>query len=198
MSIQRLSDERLPAGIGVRRRHDAMSMILHWLTLLLLLVLFGTNWARGQVSDGNMAALLLNLHRSAGGLVWAVTLVRLAWRARELRGRRRSLTGSGLRFWAARTNACALYVLLIVQPLSGFMQSVARGRGFPMLGFPIPSIMGRDRDLTHLAHKIHELGASILLALVGLHVAAALFHGLVLRDEVLSSMLPGRRRALAK
>ena len=37
---------------------------------------------------------------------------------------------------------------------------------------------------------LHELAAWMLLALIGIHAAAALFHGLILRDGVLQRMLP--------
>jgi cytochrome b561 len=39
--------------------------------------------------------------------------------------------------------------------------------------------------------QVHETGAWLLLALIGLHAGAALFHALVLRDRVLQRMLPG-------
>jgi cytochrome b561 len=50
--------------------------------------------------------------------------------------------------------------------------------------------MARSKEMTQLFHDIHETTATALLVLVGLHVCAALFHGIVLRDGVLRSMLP--------
>jgi cytochrome b561 len=58
--------------------------------------------------------------------------------------------------------------------------------------------MARDKDLAHLFHDLHEMSATVLLALIALHTTAALFHGFVLRDGVLRAMLPGRRATLAK
>jgi cytochrome b561 len=45
-----------------------------------------------------------------------------------------------------------------------------------------------------LSGKVHEFGAKALLALVGLHAGAALFHRLVLRDGVLQRMSPRTSR----
>lgn len=176
------------------RRHDGVSMTLHWLTLMLLVVLLGAIWAREQASDGDTAALLLTLHRSAGVLIWVVTLTRLAWKATAARAVALPRTMCRAQRWAARANEYALYFLLAVQPVTGFVQSIARGRDFPLLGASVPVVMARDRGVTHLFHDIHETSATLLLVLVGLHACAAMFHGIVLRDGVLGSMLPAWKR----
>ncbi len=54
--------------------------------------------------------------------------------------------------------------------------------------------MARDKPLTGLFHRIHELTALALLALIAVHVAAALYHRFVLKDRVLQSTWPGRAR----
>lgn len=186
------------AMAGMPRRHDAVSMTFHWLTLAMLIALFASAWAREQASDGNTATLLLTLHRSAGVLIWLATLGRLLWKATAARTPELPRRMPRSQRWAARANEVALYLLLIAQPVTGFVQSIARGRDFPLLGLSVPAVMARDKGLTHLFHDIHETSATVLLVLIGLHACAALFHGLVLRDGVLSSMLPGQTRTFAK
>jgi cytochrome b len=56
----------------------------------------------------------------------------------------------------------------------------------------VPKVMAGNKALTLLFHQIHTVSAWLLLGLIGLHVLAALFHRLVLKDEVLQSMLPWR------
>jgi cytochrome b561 len=180
------------------RRHDAVSMTLHWLTLLLLIALFGSMWLREQASDGDTATLLLTLHRSAGALVWVITLGRLAWKQRFGRAPALPSTMPLSQRWAARANEYMLYLLLVAQPVTGFIQTVARGKPFALFGVEVPSVMVRDKDLTHFFHGIHETSATVLLVLVGLHAGAALFHGVFLRDGVLASMLPAHPRLFQK
>jgi cytochrome b561 len=180
----------LQANGACPRRYDAVSMTLHWLTLLLLIAMFGTIWAREQVRDNDTANLLLTLHRSSGLLVLAVTLARLAWKRTSVRAPALPSTIPRAQRWAARWNEYALYLLLIAQPVTGFLQSVARGTPFELFGVVVPSVMARSKEMTQLFHDIHETTATALLVLVGLHVCAALFHGIVLRDGVLRSMLP--------
>ncbi len=79
---------------------------------------------------------------------------------------------------AAAISEAALYVLMLLQPLTGLAQSVARGKPFQLFVFQAPALMARDRALAGRFHALHEQGAWMLLGLIGLHVAAALFHGL--------------------
>jgi cytochrome b561 len=176
-------------------RFDAVSIALHWGSVLIILGLFASAWSRGLAADRDSAAALLTLHRSMGVALWAVLVLRLAWRLS--RGRRPALPPSmhPLQVLAARSNEVALYVLMVLQPLTGLAQSLARGRPFPLFGLDVPAVMARDRALAGSLHEVHELTAWALLGLIGLHAGAALLHGLVLRDGVLDSMLPsaGRR-----
>jgi cytochrome b561 len=120
------------------RRHDAVSMTLHWLTLLLLTVLFGSMWLREQASDGYAAALLLTLHRSSGALIWIITLGRLVWKQHFGQAPTLPSTMPRPQQWAARANEYMLYLLLIAQPITGFVQTIARGKPFVLLGVEVP------------------------------------------------------------
>jgi len=58
-------------------------------------------------------------------------------------------------------------------------------------------LLESDPAMRSLFVEAHAIGAKALMALIGLHAGAALFHRLVLRDGVLQRMLP-RRPARAK
>ena len=57
--------------------------------------------------------------------------------------------------------------------------------------FNLPALVAPNQGASSMAFMAHKLGAFALLALVGLHVAAALFHFIVRKDGVLRRMLPG-------
>jgi len=71
----------------------------------------------------------------------------------------------------------------------------ARGRHveFFFIG-QLPPILGPDKVLAKQAITTHEVIGYLLLALIAMHAAAALFHHFIRRDEVLNAMLPSRRR----
>jgi cytochrome b561 len=68
------------------------------------------------------------------------------------------------------------------------------GRPFTVLVWRVPAWFAADKATSHVFKTLHELGAWVLLALIVIHAAAALFHGLILRDGVLQRMLPWTMR----
>ena len=61
--------------------------------------------------------------------------------------------------------------------------------------FTVPAFDPNDRKLAQEAVHLHSLAVNVLLAVAGLHAAAALFHQWVLGDRVLRRMWPDRSRA---
>lgn len=182
------------------RRFDAVTITLHWATVILIVGMFASVWALSFATGGDQATGLLTLHRSLGLTVWAVVCCRLVWRVRFAILPPFPSAMSKLQQRAARLSEYALYALLLLQPLTGLVQSLTRGRPFHLFVFEAPKLMAKDKPLTALLNQIHGLTAWVLLGLIGLHVTAALFHRFVLHDEVLSSMLPWRpkRRSVAQ
>ena len=90
----------------------------------------------------------------------------------------------------AKANEYGLYVLLLVLPITGLGRVLFRGQPFDLLFWHVPALFAENDSIRHLLVEAHEIGAEALLALIGLHAGAALFHRLVLRDGVLQRMLP--------
>ncbi|HMI20534.1 MAG TPA: cytochrome b/b6 domain-containing protein [Sphingomonas sp.] len=178
-------------------RFDGVSMAIHWATLLLIVGLFATAWMRAFASDGDTAATLLYAHRSLGGALWLLTLIRLLWKFGMARTPKLPATVGPLQHLIARANEAALYALLLLQPLTGFLQSIAHGKPFALLGANIPVLMAKDKAFGHAVHDLHERGAWALLILIGLHALAALAHHFLMRDNVLRAMLPARAKNIS-
>jgi cytochrome b561 len=178
-------------------RFDTVSMTLHWLTAALVAAQLVGGWSMSLVQDDQAAERLLALHRSLGAVTWVVVAARLIWRSRWARAPRLPQSLPLAQKVAARAVEGALYGLLLLQPLMGLGHSVARGKPFQLFWVQVPALMARDKPLSILLHDIHAATAKALLALIALHAAAALFHGLVRRDGVLASMWPRRLRHAA-
>lgn len=173
-------------------RFDAVSMTLHWLTAALVAAQLVGGWSLSLVQDDQAAEQLLALHRSLGVVLWAVVAARLIWRSRWAVKPPLPPTMPPAQKAAARVVELALYGLLLLQPLTGLGHSLARGKSFQLFWVRVPTLMARDKPLSGLLHDVHATTAKVLLALIAMHVIAALFHGLVRRDGVLASMWPRR------
>jgi cytochrome b561 len=174
-----------------RRRFDILTIGLHWATVALITGMFVSAWLL-LASDREHAAMLVTVHRSLGVVTWVVAIIRLGWRFSYAHLPPFPQNMSKVQQRLAKASEYGLYALLLFQPLTGLVQSVARGRHFMLFAWQVPSVMAGDKSLTVLFHQIHALSAWVLLALIGLHILAALFHRFVLRDEVLQSMMPWR------
>jgi cytochrome b561 len=81
---------------------------------------------------------------------------------------------------------------MIVIPVSGWLLSSAKGVQTVWFGvLPLPDLIEKDKELGHLLHELHESLNLLLLILIGGHVAAALKHHWIDRDDVLKRMWPG-------
>lgn len=174
--------------------YDPRARALHWISLLLLVVILLAIWWPEDEGSETAYAWRILVHRSAGLLLLLLTLLRLAARF-LLRAPPLPAGMPPLQRFAARANVAAIYALLIAQPILGLVHSQAEGDRVSFLGlFDVPTLVGRSRPLARMAIEWHERGAILLLVLVGLHIAAALYHHHIRRDGVLASMWPGLRR----
>jgi superoxide oxidase len=175
---------------GKNQRFDDVVVWVHWITLALVVAQFLSAWLVSAAAGADQAGALLRLHRSLGIFIWLVTVSRLAWRllVADLPPFPESMPK--LQRQMAKLNEYGLYALLIIQPLTGLAYSLFRGRSFPIFLWQMPKLLPGDRGLSEGLHSVHQIGAVVLLLLIGVHALAGLFHRFILRDNVLQRMLP--------
>ena len=177
-----------PADDG---RFDQISIALHWLTVLLIVIQFASVWLLEAVDqESSLVATLLSMHRTAGVTTWIIAVMRLVWRHNFAYLPPFPPSMPKLQQTIAKANEYGLYLLLLVQPITGLARVLLRGQPFDFLIWEVPALFDHNQELRSLFADAHEIGGKALLILIGLHAGAALFHRLVLRDGVLQRMLP--------
>ena len=175
-------------------RWSALLIGLHWLAGALILELIVHGWI--MVHGGLNAATTFDLyqsHKSLGFVVLALTAARLA-----VRLARASPAPAASPRWERRLAALvqgALYVLTIGAIFAGWLVVSTSPLPIPTRFFDlfvIPDIARPDAALYAAATLAHQLAAWSIAGLVALHVAGALKHHFVDRDDVLARMLPRR------
>jgi cytochrome b561 len=183
---------------GERRLFDFTTRSLHWLTAGFITLVFILVFSVDAVTSKTMSVMLLQLHRSFGITVWLVTIGRLVWRQFAEFPEWPADMPPSMRM-AAKGSEYALYALLLAQPILGLLYTNASGDrvNLFLLG-QLPAVIGQDHALEAQLLEIHENVGDLLLALIGVHVLAALFHHYWRRDETLAAMLPlvARRRQI--
>jgi cytochrome b561 len=179
-----------------RPKFDAVTIAMHWATVLLVIGLFAVGLALATHQAPNEATVetLLTLHRSLGVSVWTLSAVRLAWRANWASFPPWPQSMGSAQRLAARFSEYGLYALLMIQPLTGTVESLSRGHPFELFFVVrVPALMARNGTIVHLFEAIHEWGAWLFAAVIGVHAAAGLLHRFILRDGVFQSMSPFSR-----
>jgi cytochrome b561 len=186
------------AKAGEQANFDRVIQTCHWLTLLLIAAIYSAAWTAHSGLAGEWYQPVMQLHRSLGLTVFAVTIFRLAWR-RRVRIPALPADLHPLQKLAARGTEALLYLLLLLQPVLGLLQTGARGQAVDFYFLVrVPPVIGMDRPLARELHDLHALTANALLLLIGLHAAAALFHHFIRQDDVLDAMLPRRLRGVGR
>ena len=179
------------AATHVDDRFDGTSIMLHWLTVVLIVVQFTSVWAIKVVGDeGPLETMLLSIHLTCGMLTWIVVVARLVRRRYFAYLPPFPPSMPKIQQTIAKANEYGLYLFLLMQPVTGLARVLLRGHPVELFFWRVPALMEPDPAMRSLFVEAHEIGAKALMVLIGLHVGAALFHHLILRDSVLLRMLP--------
>lgn len=166
-----------------------LAIALHWLMALMIFGLFGLGlymveltyydaWYKGS----------LDLHKSVGLVVALLLLLRIVWRWRNPAPA--ALPGPRWEQRAAHGAHLLLYGLMVLLVVSGYLISTADGRAIEVFGWvSVPALPWAVDKQEDIAGEIHEILAWSLMALVALHLLAALKHHFINKDRTLTRML---------
>ncbi len=177
--------------------YNGFHKTLHWTTVLLAVLQLLTGFLLASDVDLPEGAwkMSVTFHKSTGLVILALTALRLVWRGTH----RVPPPSAGLRPWERLLSLWVhwlLYVMLFVQPTVGWMLHSAQPDQTRFYGlFPLPKLpfvqaLGEPQAVLPALTALHETGAFVILALVGLHVAGAVKHHFLNRDDVLLRMAP--------
>lgn len=175
-----------------RPAYDRVALALHWLIALAIVGQLFLGWYVHDIPRGTPArGYWINIHKSVGLTLGLFILFRLGWRL----WRGAPAMPSGLPAWqaaAARASHALLYACMVALPLTGYLASNFSKHGIRFFNtFLLPPWGADDKALYAALNGTHVALTWVLLALIALHVAAALVH-LARRDGVFQRMLPAR------
>jgi cytochrome b561 len=172
-------------------RYGAVAASIHWVSVVLILILIVSGF-RAAGADPAAKAAILRLHIPIALAMLALTILRIVW---WLGFDRKPEPVAGSPRWQ-EMSAKAVHLLFYVVILG----MIASGVGMVALSGAAPIIFGGDSaplpDFSHYPpRRAHGIGAGILLALLALHVGAALYHHFIRGDGLLWRMWFTRRGA---
>lgn len=174
-------------------RYSTPAIVLHWLVALLIFAGFPLGLYMVDLPLSPDKLKLYSYHKWIGITVLLLVAVRVSWRLTHVP----PPLPASVAAWQRQASAVVhglLYLLMIAIPLSGWMMSSAKG--FPVVWFGVlqlPDLVGKDKALGDLLAEVHTILNFTLLALVVLHVGAALQHHFIERQPFLQRMGWGKK-----
>lgn len=171
------------------RRYHPVLVALHWILAFCLigLLVAGVTMLAPLANDDPAKMMSFRMHMGLGFLTLFLMVLRLAVRLTTRQPARVS-TGNPFFDRVAPLTHWALYILAFVMAISGMTFSRASGLPDAVFGSgAMPAVFD------HPARMVHGLASKLLMALILLHVAAALWHQFIRRDGVMARIWFGPR-----
>jgi cytochrome b561 len=168
-----------------------VTRLLHWGIAALVVVQLSLGLRISDMEPGLANLWLYSLHKSLGLITLALIIARILWHLASPPPRP---IGGGWQATAARVTHWAIYALLLAIPLSGWAASSATGIDVMLFDrWVVPAIAPVSALWEERGFTIHDLLTKALLALIFLHMAAALKREME-GDGTLRRMITGRAR----
>ena len=172
-----------------RLQYGTTAKVFHWLIVALLLVQYSIGWLMPDIHGGMEPGAAMTFHVSFGIVILILILLRLAWRLAHPVAPESSLPA-----WQRLTSEAVhwlLYALVLATTVTGWLFASFRGWGVSFFYLlPLPMLTSENAAAGKTFDGWHQAMEWTLLAVIGLHVAAALAHIFVYRDRIMQRMLP--------
>ncbi|SSC08094.1 cytochrome b [bacterium endosymbiont of Bathymodiolus sp. 5 South] len=170
-----------------------LTIFLHWVVGLTIIALA----AVGVYMSENEAFELYPIHKSIGVLIFAVIIVRVYWRF--VNGWLQPVTEyKAIEHNLAKIIHWVLIIAMIIMPISGFIMSGAGGYGVSVFGLEIiaaqfdlitKEAIPHNAQLAGFMHETHEIAGWTIIVAISLHIAGAIKHHFIDKDNTLRRML---------
>lgn len=170
------------------------AIALHWLIALLIFAAFPLGIYMHELPFSPDKLRLYSYHKWIGVTVFLLAAIRLSWRVTHIPPALPE-TMPGWEKFAAHATHYALYTLIFIIPLSGWLMSSAKGFQTVWFGLiPLPDLIDKNKELGDLLQQTHMLLNFALFGLLLGHVGAALKHHFLQHDDILARMIPWLRK----
>jgi len=176
-------------------QYHTVAKWFHWVTVVLMAIALSFGFVIKYIKTDPFSIKLAfyMIHETAGLTILFVAIARLAWRWMSPPPPLPDHLPTAMRKGAAVVHH-ALYALLILQPIIGFLATNAWG--FPMQGptayfglIDIPAVIGETPSIAPTLSLIHTVFAWAIVVLLVAHIGGAVFHHAIRRDGTLMRML---------
>lgn len=168
-----------------------VAKIFHWLLFMMLSFSVIAGNILVDMPKGEEKWQAIALHKSFGAVILMLIVMRLIWRTINVTPKPEEHESNNQQFMANIMHR-TLYGLMLAQPLAGIIMSQAAGYPVSFFGlFDFPVFLEKSKMLAEVARSAHGIIWIILTIAVFGHVAAAMYHHFITKDNTLRRMTAG-------
>ena len=169
-----------------KKNYSPASKMMHWLMAFVIIGLIVVGLILENMAPSPDKFELMDWHKSFGVLALILLVLRIPLRLiNPVRPLPEMTSGDILKAKAVKV---LLYLLMFVMPVSGILMSQSGGHAVEMFGWMIPTMIGENEQVNEIAGLTHGIASKVLIAAILLHIAAALFHHIVRKDDTMKRM----------
>src|SRR5580704_6519092 len=174
--------------------YNAVAKFLHWTIALAIIGMLALGWTMADLPRTDpLKFTLFQWHKSIGITILLLSLLRLGWRL----GHPVPPLPDNMPLWEkrlARTTVILFYALIIGMPFTGWIIVSSSPLNiptmlygiFPWPDLPILPSLAHKREIGKAFAEVHGYLAFFIVGLLCLHVAGALKHHFMDRDDILT------------
>ena len=175
--------------MATQPHYGTTAKVFHWLVVALLIVQYPLGKFMPHIHRGMTPGDAMTFHISFGITILALMVLRLFWRITHPVTPARSLPA-----WQQLISEAVhwlLYVLVLATTMTGWIFASERGWSISLFSaVPFPLLPTEGSLLANAIGKWHGTMEWALLLVIGAHVAAAIAHTFIFRDQIMQRMLP--------
>ena len=165
-----------------------ITILLHWIMAVLIIGMLCLGLYMTNLPISAEKLEFYGYHKECGVLVLMLVSIRFIWRLSNILP---SL--ANLPWWeriAARSAHWAFYVFMFMMPVTGLLMTSAAGVPVSFFGlFVLPNLISPNTANRILFLQIHQWTAYLLITTICVHIAAALKHHFIDKDDILKRMI---------
>jgi cytochrome b561 len=179
------------AVFNTETEFGTVAKFFHWTIAIFIIFLIPLGFCMVEAKTGATKGLLYGIHKSCGLTVLFLLILRYLWRMTNTRPK----YPVGTPVWRAKIanwSHASMYLLLLLQTLTGWIMSTASG--YPpnfwwIVQIPTPWV-SKSATTAKICSFIHTYCAWVLVGVICLHILGALSHWWFRRDGVFQRMQP--------
>ncbi len=168
--------------------YGSVAKFFHWTIFTLVVFMLFLGFFMDDI-EKPLRGTVINIHKLIGITILCLMILRLLWALSNPK----PVLPLGTPTWqhaAERITHFSLYAVLIAMPLSGWIGSVAAGYVPHFFSWSLTLPISQSKSLDEFSFTTHTVLAYTIIALVSLHVLAALYHHIIKKDDILLRMMP--------